>query len=274
MADEREIVTELIGTGDASVDPVPPRREPAWRTTEEVDTIAVAVRGRLNRIRQEMVAVGRDLLRAKNLLPRGQWIPWLKAEFEMSVRTAENYMNVADRIGDQFASLANLRLETAYRLAARSTPDTVIEAVLARALSEEGLSDSDAAAMLPKADRAPAAKPASSEVSPCHLPPVETSVPATVPDHDDPPQKRREPLHDDDGASASASANSVEPVSPPLHNRSRQQVENATRKAFEQLKNLKTERLKLLCPVLRECDPSQLAMMLEKVLAVKAEAST
>lgn len=270
MDREREPLIDVTGTADAGADLVSSGRVPARSTDQEVKTIAVAVRGRLNRVRQEMVAIGHDLLRAKALLQRGQWIPWLRAEFDMSVRAAENYMNVADRFGDQFASLANLRLETAYRLAARSTPDNVIQAVLARAASEEGLSDSDAAAMLPKVDRAPAPKPASSEVSP--ICPTAVVNEAPVPGHEDAPHERPDPVQGGHGTSATVKP--PEPVNPPPCNRSSQQIKFATRKAFEQMKNLKPETLRHLCRALRECDPAELAMMLEKALAVKTGASS
>jgi hypothetical protein len=138
------------------VDPVPPSGEFARDLGEEVDKIAVAVRGRLNRVRQEIVAIGRDLHRAKALLKRGQWMPWLTAEFRMTTRTAENYMNVAARFGEKFESLSNLRLETAYKLAARSTPDEVINKVMALAASQQGLEDADAAELMRQSERRPA----------------------------------------------------------------------------------------------------------------------
>lgn len=167
MSVELENHTGTIEAVDTGADPMSSSRELAHGDDEEVDKIAVAVRGRLNRVRQEIVAIGRDLHRAKALLKRGQWMPWLRAEFGMSVRTAENYMNVAERLGEKFVSLASLRLETAYKLAARSTPCAVVEAVLARASSGEGLSDADAAAMLPKAGppRSPRPAPATAPVA-------------------------------------------------------------------------------------------------------------
>src|SRR5262245_8731129 len=102
MAVELDMRTGAIEAVDDEADPAPPSGELTPALGGEVDKIAVAVRGRLNRIRQEIVAIGRDLHRAKALLNRGQWMPWLSAEFGMTARTAENYMNVAERFGEKF----------------------------------------------------------------------------------------------------------------------------------------------------------------------------
>jgi hypothetical protein len=155
MAVEPENHVGAIEAVDPGADPVPPSGALTHDLGEEVDNIAVAVRGRLTRVRQEVVAIGRDLHRAKAMLKRGQWLPWLSAEFGMTARTAENYMNVADRFGEKFESLSNLRLETAYKLAARSTPDEVINKVMALAASQEGLKDADAAELMRQSERRP-----------------------------------------------------------------------------------------------------------------------
>jgi hypothetical protein len=154
MAVEPENHLGAIEAVDSGADPVPPSGELVHDLGEEVENIATAVRGRLNRVRQEIVAIGRDLHRAKDLLKRGQWLPWLSAEFGMTARTAENYMNVAERFGAKFERLSNLRLETAYKLAARSTPDEVINKVLALAASQKGVKDADATELMRQAGRA------------------------------------------------------------------------------------------------------------------------
>jgi hypothetical protein len=155
MAVESESHVAAIDTVYTGADQVPSSGALTHDLGEEVYNIAVAVRGRMNRVRQEIVAIGRDLHRAKALLKRGQWLPWLSTEFGMTARTAENYMNVAARFGEQFESLSNLRLETAYKLAARSTPDEVINKVMALAASQEGLKDAEAAELMRQSERRP-----------------------------------------------------------------------------------------------------------------------
>jgi hypothetical protein len=148
-------VDTTVDTIEPGVDEMQPSGALAHGPGEEVDKIAVAVRERLIRVRQEIVAIGRDLGRAKALLKRGQWLPWLSAEFGMTARTAENYMNVAERFGEKFERLSNLRLETAYKLAARSTPDEIINKVLTLAASREGVTDADAAELMRQSGRRP-----------------------------------------------------------------------------------------------------------------------
>ncbi|MHB2166480.1 DUF3102 domain-containing protein [Alsobacter sp. R-9] len=155
MSVEPENHSVPIGTAELRADEMQPSGALAHDLPGEVESIATAVRGRLNRVRQEIVAIGRDLHRAKDLLKRGQWLPWLNAEFGMTARTAENYMNVAERFGSKFERLSNLRLETAYKLAARSTPDEVINKVLALAASQKGVRDADATELMRQSGRAP-----------------------------------------------------------------------------------------------------------------------
>jgi hypothetical protein len=56
---------------------------------------------------------------------------------------------------EKFESLSNLRLETAYKLAARSTPNDVINKAMALAASQEGLKDADAAELMRRSERRP-----------------------------------------------------------------------------------------------------------------------
>jgi hypothetical protein len=257
---------------DANSDPMLHNGELVHAVEVEAERIAVSVRGRLNQIRQEVVAIGLDLLKAKELLKRGRWLPWLEAECGLSTRSAQNYMNVAERFGEQFARLANLRLETVYKLAARSTPDDVVEAVLAKASSGQGLSDVEAAAMLRTANPPRATKTVVLEVLPERQTDAEPSPePTEAVQNEYLPHRSTPEFVDDADTTTVLPAETAAPTPP---GRARQHVELATRKAFEQLKSLKPERLKLLCPALRVCDPADLAMMLEKVLTVKTGASS
>jgi hypothetical protein len=58
------------------------------------------------------------LIEAKAACEHGEWLPWLEAEFDRGVDTAERYMNVA-RLEDRFRNLRNLRVTRGivYRLA-------------------------------------------------------------------------------------------------------------------------------------------------------------
>src|SRR5262245_40455235 len=57
------------------------------------------------------VEIGRLLLRAKDLVDHGEWLPWLKTNFPLSDRTAARYMAVAEWVEARelkFDTLSNL----------------------------------------------------------------------------------------------------------------------------------------------------------------------
>ena len=84
---------------------------------------------RLKRSAEDIIAIGQDLIAAKEQLAHGQFQPWVSAEFEMSQPTALNFMRVAERFGDKFVNITNISATVLYALAAPSTPDAVIERV-------------------------------------------------------------------------------------------------------------------------------------------------
>ena len=78
----------------------------------------------------DIITIGQGLLHVKQLLPHGQFGPWLEKEFSWSERQAQNFMQVAERFTGKTANFARLDPSAAYLLAAPSTPDTVIDGVL------------------------------------------------------------------------------------------------------------------------------------------------
>ncbi|MBF0515849.1 MAG: hypothetical protein HQK97_01855 [Nitrospirae bacterium] len=50
----------------------------------------------------------------------------------MGIRTAQKLMNVAERLGDKSECLTHLGKEAIYELAAPSTPEPVVQEVIAR----------------------------------------------------------------------------------------------------------------------------------------------
>lgn len=56
---------------------------------------AAAIQARLKRTVNDVIAIGQDLIEVKDRLPHGQFLPWLHAEFELSERTAQNFMYAA-----------------------------------------------------------------------------------------------------------------------------------------------------------------------------------
>lgn len=93
---------------------------------------AERIRLRMKRTAEDIVEIGRELTEAKAELGHGNFLTWIENEFEMSERTARRFMNVAERFGSKTASLSDLSKETIYELAAPSTPEPVIQEVIAR----------------------------------------------------------------------------------------------------------------------------------------------
>jgi hypothetical protein len=57
---------------------------------------------------QHAIAAGEKLIEVKAIVRQGQWLPWLRANFEGSVRSAQRYMQVA-RDASRVAHLPTLR---------------------------------------------------------------------------------------------------------------------------------------------------------------------
>jgi Protein of unknown function (DUF3102) len=98
----------------------------------ELKTITERVHSLLHRSCQDVILLGRELLRAKELLPHGGFGPWLEEEFNsrLSSRTAQNFMKVAKRFGDKSENFSDLNVSSLYLLAAPSTSQDVVDGVL------------------------------------------------------------------------------------------------------------------------------------------------
>jgi len=104
---------------------------------ETVREAALDIRQRTKRASEDIVAIGRKLCEVKELLPHGQFTDWVTEEFDLSIRTAQNLMAVANRFGSINATVASLSTSVLYLLAAPSTPDAAIDAVVERAQAGE-----------------------------------------------------------------------------------------------------------------------------------------
>jgi hypothetical protein len=119
--------------------------------------VAVKVRSTADRIRekvkntlQDIIEIGNDLLTVKDALPRGQFGPWLRAEFGWGERTAQNFMSVAQRFGLKTEIIADFTIQptAAYLLAAPSVPDEARQQAVERAEAGEKITSSIAKAIL------------------------------------------------------------------------------------------------------------------------------
>ncbi len=66
------------------------------KLADKVRSAADRIRERVKKTVEDIIEVGNDLLAVKEALPHGQFLPWLKAEFGWSERSAQNFMSVAE----------------------------------------------------------------------------------------------------------------------------------------------------------------------------------
>jgi hypothetical protein len=109
----------------------------------EARAAAERIKIRLRRTAEDIVEIGRELVEIKNKLTHGQFLPWVEAEFEMSLPTATRFMQTAERFGGKFVNLTNLKPSILYMLAAPSTPEEVIEKATEKAEAGEKVSVED-----------------------------------------------------------------------------------------------------------------------------------
>lgn len=115
------------------------QRLPAGRTGAPAPAPAVNARLR-ERMRVAIIDVGADLRQIKERLPHGEFGKWLHAEFNMTERTAQNYMAAAALV-EKYETVSVLRPKTLYLLAAPSTPSDAREKLIKRFTCGEMLSD-------------------------------------------------------------------------------------------------------------------------------------
>jgi DNA repair exonuclease SbcCD ATPase subunit len=110
---------------------------------------AESIRARLKRTAEDIIAIGQDLiavkarLREENDNKRGLFLPWIKDEFDMSQVTANNFVQVAKRFGDEkiLSNFDNISVSVLYELAAPSTSGTIIQRVESGDLATKALEE-------------------------------------------------------------------------------------------------------------------------------------
>lgn len=100
---------------------------------EQVMDAAVDIRRRTQQAQDDLVAAGQRLNEVKDFLPHGQFEKWLGTEFNLSVRMAQNLMNVARRFDGKNETVSLLNSSVLYMLASPSVPDVAVEQVVSEA---------------------------------------------------------------------------------------------------------------------------------------------
>ncbi|HEU5375536.1 MAG TPA: DUF3102 domain-containing protein [Ktedonobacteraceae bacterium] len=115
-----------------------------------------AIKGRMKRAAEDIIAIGQDLIEVKEELGHGLFQKWLKAEFDLSESAATKFMQVATRFGDEIKSvkITGFPLTVLYTLAAPSTPEEIVERVLSGEIPADAKSIKEAKEAQQKAETA------------------------------------------------------------------------------------------------------------------------
>ena len=101
------------------------------KIAKEAQDAANLIRGSLESAKRSMFDIGTALLKIKSKLRHGQFGDWILAEFDMTGRTAQNYMRVVDAFGAKCETVSVLQQTSIYRLASKSTPAAIRDDVVA-----------------------------------------------------------------------------------------------------------------------------------------------
>ncbi len=103
----------------------------------ELQAVTSRIKDRLTRQVRDIIEIGRDLIEVKAKLQHGQFESWLAQEFDLTDRTAQNYMRAAEYMADKSETVSFLTPASIYLLSAPSAPEGVYEKVVERL--EKGL---------------------------------------------------------------------------------------------------------------------------------------
>jgi len=103
-----------------------------------LDRITAQLRTVLRRETTDIILIGNLLIEARKHLDHGEWQPYLAENFDLSIRTAQNYFTAAEYVARKkqigiIADFANLSASVLYHLAAGHFEERVEAAILAEA---------------------------------------------------------------------------------------------------------------------------------------------
>lgn len=135
---------------------------------------AMMIRALGKQTTENVVAIGKALAEVKEVLPHGQWLPWLEREFGWSDRTARNFMSAATMPKSETVSDLAIDAGALYKIAAPSTPEPVRKEALRRAEQGEHITRTVVAEIItehtPRPKDAPIAPLSRKRVWNCQLP--------------------------------------------------------------------------------------------------------
>ena len=116
MSKRKQIQTSIsISEGENTFDYDSLQTEVAQKVKES----AIEIKAREKAIWENIFEIGKQLIQVKTALPHGAFLPWVKSEFNWTVRTAQKYIKVSEELGKNAKGSSYLPngLEALYQLA-------------------------------------------------------------------------------------------------------------------------------------------------------------
>jgi hypothetical protein len=98
-----------------------------------VQLAARRIKTKAERAKQDLLAIGQELVNVKERLAHGQFTEWIEQEFGMSLRMAQRMMNVWQVYGGKSDTVSLLSDSSLYLLAAPNTPEAARQEMEAQA---------------------------------------------------------------------------------------------------------------------------------------------
>lgn len=117
-------------------------------TREDVARCTSEIRDLVRRAARDIIEIGERLLRVKAALGHGRFGAWLRAEFAWDERTAQRFMQVAERFKSDKLSDLEIAPSALYVLAGTSVPEAAREEALERAARGERIGVAEARAIV------------------------------------------------------------------------------------------------------------------------------
>jgi hypothetical protein len=117
----------------------------------ELREVAARIRGRRT---ANAIDIGHDLIRVKGQIGHGEFTKWVENDCDLTIRTAQNYMNVArwaDAKNENVTFLERVPLSVLYELAADDVPAEAENVVIASFLAGTRLTAAEVARRIAQA---------------------------------------------------------------------------------------------------------------------------
>lgn len=92
---------------------------------------------------EQIIEMGQELIRVKQALGHGLFGAWLESEFGWTDRTAQNFMNVAEKFAGKTENFAHFAPSALYALASGSVPQEIRDEFTAKAEAGERVTHQD-----------------------------------------------------------------------------------------------------------------------------------